>query len=122
MPNICVTPAFLAKVTGTDPATRSLLAYRVYDLYGWVPEGGDVPPEPPGYWDREWASPPSAVRAAVRADATRKAEPNGPERWAKSARSKPARYRSTSCIPDPAQVEGDAPDRTAWRSFLTATR
>lgn len=55
LPNICVTPAFLAKVTDTDPAIRSILAYRVYDLYGWVPEGRDAPHKPPGYRDLEWA-------------------------------------------------------------------
>lgn len=48
--NICVTPAFLAKLTDTDPEVVELLKYRAYDLYGFLPQGLQ-PPKKPAYYD-----------------------------------------------------------------------
>lgn len=60
--NICVTPAFLAKLTdSTSPATSALLKYRVFDLYGWTQEGIEAPNRPDGYADLDWAPPMPAV-------------------------------------------------------------
>ena len=48
--NLCMTPAFLAKLTDSDEAVGKLLRYRAYDLYaGYCPKGEEVPLEPPGY-------------------------------------------------------------------------
>jgi hypothetical protein len=55
--NLCVTPAFLAKLTDTKASVRSLLRFRAYDLYGWVPAGHEAPTEPAGYADLIWAPP-----------------------------------------------------------------
>ena len=66
--NICVTPAFLAKLTDTNEPVRKLLRYRAYDLYRWVPAGHEPPPEPAGYVDLQWAPtlpPVSDVAAAI---------------------------------------------------------
>jgi hypothetical protein len=68
--NLCVTPAFLAKLTDTNEPVRNLLRYRVYDLYGWVPAGHEPPSEPNGYAGLLWAPTLPAVSdvaAAVRA-------------------------------------------------------
>ena len=68
--NICVTPAFLAKLTDTNEPVRKLLRYRAYDLYRWVPAGHEPPPEPVGYVDLQWAPtlpPVSDVAAAITA-------------------------------------------------------
>lgn len=48
--NICVTPAFLAKLTDTDPEVVELLKYRAFDLYGFLPSGL-VAPKKPAYYD-----------------------------------------------------------------------
>jgi hypothetical protein len=53
--NLCVTPAFLAKLTDTNEPVRKLLRYRVYDLYRWVPTSHEPPSEPVGYADLQWA-------------------------------------------------------------------
>jgi hypothetical protein len=50
--NLCVTPAFLAKLTDTDPEIRALLRYRVFDLYGYAPEGAPIRPD--GYERLTW--------------------------------------------------------------------
>lgn len=56
--NICVTPAFLAKLTDTDKEVRALLQYRTYELYcGFKPHDKPIPAKPKGYDDLAWASP-----------------------------------------------------------------
>jgi hypothetical protein len=68
--NLCVTPAFLAKLTDTNEPVRNLLRYRVYDLNRWVPAGHEPPSEPDGYAGLVWATTLPAVSdvaAAVRA-------------------------------------------------------
>ena len=55
--NLCVTPAFLAKLTDTDKEICPLLRYRAYELYdGFKPCNQTVPPKPKGYDDLSWAS------------------------------------------------------------------
>ncbi|GEP12010.1 hypothetical protein [Methylobacterium gnaphalii] len=73
--NLCVTPSFIAKLTDTDPYVRSLLRYRTFDLYGWVPAGLAEPERPPKYDRLVWAPPlpPVAdVEAVSRARMSRK--------------------------------------------------
>lgn len=73
--NLCVTPAFLAKLTDTNDGIRILLRYRVYELYGWVPVGQAPPPLPVAYKELHWASPlppVSDVAGSVRAIMERK--------------------------------------------------
>ena len=56
--NICVTPAFLAKLTDTDKEICSLLQYRAYELFnGFKPCEELVPAKPRGYDDLVWAAP-----------------------------------------------------------------
>ena len=55
--NICMTPAFLAKLTDTSSEVRALLAYRSFDLYGWKPASFDPPARPEDYAALEWAAP-----------------------------------------------------------------
>lgn len=69
--NMCVTPAFLAKLTDTDAEVQALLRYRVFDLYGYAP--ASTPPKPARYDSLRWAAFPSAapnleerLRAALR--------------------------------------------------------
>jgi hypothetical protein len=57
LPNICMTPAFIAKLTDTSTEIRSLLQYRSYALYGWVPSGFQPPERPQHYDILEWAAP-----------------------------------------------------------------
>lgn len=57
LPNICMTPAFIAKLTDTSPAIRDLLRYRSYDLYGWHPRGTEAPSKPDVYDELNWAQP-----------------------------------------------------------------
>ncbi len=64
--NLCVTPAFLAKLTDTDAAVCSLLRYRAYDLYGYCPDGIPTPPCPTGYDGLAWRAPLDAVRDVER--------------------------------------------------------
>lgn len=52
--NLCVTPAFLSKLTDHDEEVVALLRYRVYDLHGYAPTG-EVPARPPGYGSLAWA-------------------------------------------------------------------
>ena len=68
LPNLCMTPAFLAKLTDTSRGIKHLLKYHVFSLYDWVPSGVDPPERPPEYDDLEWATPLPAitdVRAAI---------------------------------------------------------
>ncbi|OIN61208.1 hypothetical protein [Arsenicibacter rosenii] len=53
--NICVTPAFLAKLTDGNDEIKALLRYRVWDIYGFVPEGFEIPPKPTQYDELKWA-------------------------------------------------------------------
>jgi hypothetical protein len=54
--NICMTPAFIAKLTDdSSPTTSALLKYRAYELYGWIPLGIDPPNKPEGYDELDWA-------------------------------------------------------------------
>ena len=53
--NLCVTPAFLAKLTDTNEPVRKLLRYRVYDLFRWVPAGHEFSSGPTGYGGLQWA-------------------------------------------------------------------
>jgi hypothetical protein len=59
--NLCVTPAFLAKLTDTRSNIRSLLRFRAYELYGWMPAGQEPPPKPADYSELTWAAPIPAV-------------------------------------------------------------
>lgn len=74
--NICVTPAFIAKLTdSTSPATSALLKYRVFELYGWAPTGIEAPNKPEGYDQLDWAPTLPAVpdvKATVEARMTRR--------------------------------------------------
>lgn len=50
--NICLTPAFLAKLTDTDEEVKKLLKYRSYDLYGFYM--GEPPERPVDYDKLHW--------------------------------------------------------------------
>jgi hypothetical protein len=70
--NLCITPAFLAKLTDTHEHVRMLLRYRVFELYGWAPAGQQSPAKPEGYSGLAWAPTlpavsdvPEAVRAIM---------------------------------------------------------
>jgi hypothetical protein len=70
LPNICMTPAFIAKLTDTSDEVRRLLRYRCNQLYEWVPKGQTPPERPPEYEVLEWAALLPAVenvRAAIEA-------------------------------------------------------
>ena len=54
LPNICVTPSFLAKLTDQDKGVTELLKYRVYDQYGFLPNGEKPPQKPFGYDQLKW--------------------------------------------------------------------
>lgn len=57
LPNICMTPAFIAKLTDTSEDVRNLLRYRSYQLYDWTPAGHEPPVRPEEYEALEWAAP-----------------------------------------------------------------
>lgn len=61
LPNICMTPAFIAKLTDTSSFVRSLLRFRSFQLYGWTPKGVEPPARPDEYESLEWATPLPAV-------------------------------------------------------------
>ncbi|MBS0296328.1 MAG: hypothetical protein JSR45_08450 [Proteobacteria bacterium] len=70
--NICLTPAFLAKLTDVHLEVRSLLQYRVHDLYDWRPLSSPKPIKPSVYDQLDWAPPleavedlPAVLRAAM---------------------------------------------------------
>lgn len=52
--NICVTPAFLAKLTDKNQDIINLLRYHAWCLYGFRPES-ETPKKPAGYSDLDWA-------------------------------------------------------------------
>ncbi|WP_374469145.1 hypothetical protein [Phenylobacterium sp.] len=75
LPNLCMTPAFIAKLTDTSEEVRRLLRYRSYQLYQWVPAGHEPPGRPDEYEALEWAAPLPAVddvKATVLAAMARK--------------------------------------------------
>jgi len=53
--NICVTPAFLSKLTDGNHRIQDLLKYRSYDLYGFVPMDEQCPLKPDCYGSLQWA-------------------------------------------------------------------
>jgi hypothetical protein len=57
LPNLCMTPAFIAKLTDTSAGIRDLLRFRSFDLYQWIPAGVDRPERPNEYDHLEWAPP-----------------------------------------------------------------
>lgn len=59
--NICMTPAFIAKLTDTSAAVRALLRFRSFQLYGWTPKDIEPPARPDEYESLEWAAPLPAV-------------------------------------------------------------
>ena len=50
--NLCVTPAFTAKLTDTDEEIKQLLRYRAFDLYGFYQ--GNIPLKPSNYSSLNW--------------------------------------------------------------------
>jgi hypothetical protein len=75
--NLCVTPAFLAKLTDTNSEVRELLQYRAWQLYGWHPASVIEPKKPGGYDGLVWAPclPPVAdVRGAFNARARKRSK------------------------------------------------
>lgn len=61
--NICVTPAFLAKLTDVKHHAHVLAALqrRSFDLYGYLPAGQRAPEPPDGYGSLAWRDCPSPV-------------------------------------------------------------
>jgi len=62
--NLCLTPAFLAKTTDSlhHHEVISMLRYRSFELYGYVPASESSPPErPERYGEYQWAQMPPAV-------------------------------------------------------------
>lgn len=61
--NLCVTPAFLAKTTdGSNHAeVVDALRRRSFELYGYKPEGEELPKRPAAYDECTWPEPPAPV-------------------------------------------------------------
>ena len=63
--NICVTPAFLAKLTDVKRHADVVAALKrkSFDLYGYLPEGEPVPEPPDGYdrLEKKWREHPRPV-------------------------------------------------------------
>jgi hypothetical protein len=55
--NLCLTPSFLAKLTDTDESIRTLLRYRAFDLFGYLPPSEGTPAKPAEYDHVLWADP-----------------------------------------------------------------
>jgi len=53
--NICVTPAFLGKLTDKNRKVKQLLKYRVWAEYGFLPVGEPTPQKPDVYASLVWA-------------------------------------------------------------------
>lgn len=51
-PNLCIAPAFLAKLTDHDTEVAALLRRRAFELFGWRPAIEIEPPLPLGYGKR----------------------------------------------------------------------
>ena len=73
--NLCVTPAFLAKLTDNHPEVIAALRRRSFDLYGHLPQGETLPASPPGYSELAWAPhpPPADDLEAVYRERLRRA-------------------------------------------------
>ncbi|WP_297492431.1 hypothetical protein [Acidocella sp.] len=72
--NICITPAFLAKLTDTHRSIPALLKFRSFTLYGWAPNG-EIPKKPDNYDSLEWADtlpPTTDVKAAIEKEVVRR--------------------------------------------------
>jgi hypothetical protein len=54
--NICVTPAFLGKLTDKSKKVKQLLKYRVWIEYGFLPIGEPEPEKPTHYDSLIWAN------------------------------------------------------------------
>ena len=61
--NLCVTPAFLARLTDgkQHPETVAALRCRSFELYGQLPAGLQPPAKPDRYDKLEWREPPAPV-------------------------------------------------------------
>lgn len=59
--NICVTPAFLSKLTDKNEKVKNLLKYRIRELYNFRPEGHPEPSQPDNYSHLIWAPFPPAI-------------------------------------------------------------
>ncbi|HSY43650.1 MAG TPA: hypothetical protein VK811_07035 [Candidatus Acidoferrum sp.] len=59
--NICVTPAFLGKLTDKNKNVRQLLCYRAFELYAFHPNDEPEPIKPEGYDGLKWAPPLPAI-------------------------------------------------------------
>ena len=86
--NICVTPAFLAKLTDVERHADviAVLKRRSFDLYGYLPDGEPEPDPPDDYdgldWRGEYPPPVPNLEAVLRARLRR-----APNNWtAKSCR------------------------------------
>lgn len=53
--NICITPAYLAKLTDTNEEIKALLKYRVFDIYNFLPQDTARPLKPTDYDNLIWA-------------------------------------------------------------------
>jgi len=59
--NLCCTPAFLVKTSGTHADVVALFRYRACDPYGVCPDGVDEPREPASYDQLSWMPHPPAL-------------------------------------------------------------
>lgn len=69
--NLCLLPAFLAKLSDTHPRITKLLRWRAESLYGWRPAGEPPTEEPESAGRLDWAEPLPAVgdlEAVVRSE------------------------------------------------------
>jgi hypothetical protein len=55
--NLCLLPAFLAKLSDTHPRIVLMLRWRAEQLYGWRPAGEKAMSPDPGYAELVWAEP-----------------------------------------------------------------
>lgn len=60
--NVCPTPAFLAKLTDSNPAVQEALRYRAFDLFGYLPDGHSSPSKPSDYEQLPWSEPLPSVK------------------------------------------------------------
>lgn len=62
--NLVLLPSPLAGLTDFDPEVAAALQYRAFELYGWHPEGQEVPRRPDPYPDN-WQPPVAPSRGVV---------------------------------------------------------
>jgi len=87
--NICVTPAFLAKLTDKNPTIINLLRYRAWRIYqNFLPKGFEKPKRPKAYSDLEWAEYPFISGCADRNQVKKELRWRINERIAKSPQSR----------------------------------